>query len=116
MEIEIKQLGGSITIDSPSLANCFEFVSLWTAEEDHAQLARICAGAIGICVDHLAKLPKYRASKYRAIDYGHLCLDRLLQMGITASAIYGEGSKCLSHMATKIPTEQEVDEKANFTP
>ena len=36
-------------------------------------------------------------------------------MGVTPSVIYEEGVKCLSFMAQKIPTEKEVDEKANFT-
>jgi hypothetical protein len=115
MKINIKKLGGEIDLSSPSLASCFEFVSLWSAETDNAELARLCAGSIGVCIDHTAKLPKYRPSKHRASDYGHSCLDRLLGYGITASIIYEEGVKCLSFMSQKIPTEEEVNEKANFT-
>ena len=114
MKINIKKLGGEIDLSSPSLATCFEFVSLWSAETDNAMLARLCAGSIGVCIDHTARLPKYRPNKYRASDFGHLCLDRLLGQGVTASVIYEEGIKCLSFMSTKIPTEQEVDERANF--
>ena len=115
MIINIKKLGGEIDLSSPSLASCFEFVSLWSAETDNAELARLCAGSIGVCIDHTAKLPKYRPSKHRATDYGHTCLDRLLGYGVTASTIYEEGVKCLSFMSQKIPTEEEVNEKANFT-
>ena len=115
MQITIKKLGGEIEISSPSLATCFEFVSLWSAETDNAQLARLCAGSIGVCIDHTAKLPKYRPVKHRASDYGHLCLDRLLEMGVTASAIYEQGVKCLSFMSQRIPTEAEVDERATFS-
>ena len=97
MKINIKKLGGEIDLSSPSLATCFEFVSLWSAETDNAMLARLCAGSIGVCIDHTARLPKYRPNKYRASD------------------IYEEGIKCLSFMSTKIPTEQEVDERANFS-
>lgn len=114
MKITIAKMGGEIEISSPSLATCFEFVSLWTAESDNAQLARLCAGSIGVCIDHLAQLPKYRPSRHRASDYGHNCLDRLLELGVTPSVIYSEGVKCLTHMTTRIPTEKEVDEKANF--
>ena len=71
MKITIAKMGGEIEISSPSLATCFEFVSLWTSESDNAQLARLCAGSIGVCIDHLAKLPKYRPSRHRASDYGH---------------------------------------------
>ena len=77
MNINIKKLGGEVEISSPSLATCFEFVSLWSAETDNAQLARLCAGSIGVCLDHMARLPKYRPVKHRASDYGHTCLDRL---------------------------------------
>lgn len=115
MHINIKKLGGEVKISSPSLATCFEFVSLWSAETDNAQLARLCAGSIGVCLDHMARLPKYRPVKHRASDYGHTCLDRLLGLGVTASVIYEEGVKCLSYMSQKIPTEREVDERANFS-
>ena len=115
MKINIKKLGGDINLSTPSLATCFEFVSLWSAETDNAMLARLCAGSIGVCIDHAAKLPKYRPNKHRASQYGHLCLDRLLGEGVTASVIYEEGIKCLSFMSTKIPTEAEVDERANFS-
>ena len=60
MKINIKKLGGEIDLSSPSLATCFEFVSLWSAETDNAMLARLCAGSIGVCIDHTARLPKYR--------------------------------------------------------
>ena len=43
MKINIKKLGGEIDLSSPSLATCFEFVSLWSAETDNAMLARLCA-------------------------------------------------------------------------
>ena len=41
MKINIKKLGGEIDLSSPSLATCFEFVSLWSAETDNAMLARL---------------------------------------------------------------------------
>jgi hypothetical protein len=41
MKINIKKLGGEIELSSPSLATCFEFVSLWSAETDNAMLARL---------------------------------------------------------------------------
>ena len=115
MKISIRKWGGDLDLSSPSLATSFEFVSLWTSESDNARLARLCAGALGVCLDHVRKLPKYRAGKSSPLEYGHTCLDRLLSEGIVASVIYEEGVKALSFMATKIPTEQEVDEKANFT-
>lgn len=115
MKINISKWGGEIDLVSPSLATCFEFVSLWTSESDNAQLARLCSGALGACLDHTRKLPKYRAGSSNPREYGHKCLERLLETGVTASTIYEEGVKALSFMATKIPTEAEVDEKANFS-
>jgi len=115
MQLNIHKRWREIDISSPSLATCVEFVSLWSAETDNAILARLCAGSIGVCLDHTARLPKYRPVKHRASDYGHTCLDRLLGLGVTASVIYEEGVKCLSFMSQKIPTEREVDERANFS-
>jgi hypothetical protein len=115
MKISIRRWGGEINLTAPSLATSFEFVSLWTSESDNAQLARLCAGALGVCLDHTRKLPKYRPGKSSPLEYGHTCLDRFLSEGITASVIYEEGVKALGFMASKIPTESEVEEKANFT-
>ena len=114
MKVNISKLGGEIDLVSPSLATCFEFVSLWTSESDNAQLARLCSGALGVCLDHTRKLPKYRPGSSDPKEYGHKCLERFLESGVTASIIYEQGVTALSFMATKIPTESEVDEKANF--
>ena len=116
MIINIKKFGGELEIRSPSLATCFEFVSLWSTKgEDTAELGRLCAGAIGVSIDHLSKLPKYNPAKHRPSSYGHICLDRMLTRGILPSEIYQEGIKCLSLMTSKIPSQDEVDEKVNFT-
>lgn len=116
MNISIKKLGGNLETRSPDLATCFEFVSLWsTSSNDTAELGRICAGAIGVSIDHLAKLPKYRPQKHKPSSYGHIVLNRMLELGITPSAIYQEGIKCLTIMTSKIPTSKEVDEKVNFS-
>lgn len=116
MNIDIRQFGGLIDIQSPNLATCFEFVSLWsTRGEDTAELGRLCAGAIGVCIDHAAKLPKYNPAKHRPSEYGHICLDRLLNRGVSPGQVYEEGIKCLSLMTSKIPSQKEVDEKVNFT-
>lgn len=116
MIINIPKFGGEIEIRSPNLATCFEFVSLWSTHGDNtAELARLCAGAIGVSIDHLAKLPKYNAAKHRPSSYGHICLDRMLSRGCSPSVIYQEGIKCLSVMTQQIPSQKEVDEKVNFT-
>ena len=116
MKINISKFGGEIETQTPSLATCFEFVSLWSTKgDDTAELGRLCSGAIGVCIDHLAKLPKYNPSKHRPSSYGHICLDRMLSRGISPSEIYQEGMKCLSMMTSKIPSQKEVDEKVNFT-
>lgn len=115
MKVNISKWGGEIGLVSPSLATCFEFVSLWTTESDNAQLARLCSGALGVCLDHTKKLPKYRPGSSNPREYGHKCLEKLLESGVTASIIYEQGVTALSFMATKIPTESEVEEKANFS-
>ena len=116
MKINIRKLGGEKQIVSPSLATCFEFVSIWSTNADMSITSRLCAGALGVCLDHLAILPKYKPSVHRPSGYGHLILDRLLQTGVSPGEIFEQGTKCLSFMASKIPTEEAVEEKVNFTP
>tara|TARA_Y100001963_G_scaffold106702_1_gene147471 strand:- start:68 stop:445 length:378 start_codon:yes stop_codon:yes gene_type:complete len=116
MMIHLRKLGGDISLRAPNLATCFEYVSLWgSASEDAAQLGRICAGALGVCLDYMATFPKYRTSKQSASEYGHIMLDRLLERGVTGSEVYREGVKALQFLATKIPVQEEVEERVNFT-
>ena len=42
-------------------------------------------------------------------------LERLLDEGVKASEIYSAGSASLVEFARQIPSEQGVEEKANFT-
>lgn len=98
---------------SPSLAISFEFVISWTnAGEDLAQIARITAGAIGIAYPH--KLPKYRAAVHRPNEYGHICLNALLEAGIPTGEILRVGTEILQFMTTRIPSEQDVESEMDF--
>ena len=115
MFIKIGKLGGEQELKTPSLATCFEFISLWSTSSDTALTARLCAGGIGVCLDHLAKLPKYKPAIHKPSDYGHIILDRLLNAGVYPAEIFEEGTKCLSFMATKIPTQEAVEDKINFS-
>jgi hypothetical protein len=98
-----------------SIAISFELVVSWTnATEDIAQLARICAAAIG--VTSKSRFPRYRPSVHRPSEYGHICLERLLEAGITSTTILQEGTKILQWMSTQLPTESEVETEADFLP
>lgn len=111
MNIKISKWGE--TKISPSLAISFEFVISWTnAGEDLAQIARITAGAIGIAYPH--KLPKYRAAVHRPNEYGHICLEHLLEAGIPTGEILRVGTEILQHMTKLIPSEQEIEEEMDF--
>lgn len=116
MKVFFRKYGGEIDLRAPKIATCFEYVTLWSSSgEDTAQLGRVCAGALGVCLDYKAIFPRYRAGKMSAMEYGHLMLDRLLSEGITGTAVFREGVKCLQFMTERIPTQKEVDERANFS-
>ena len=110
----LKKLG-ELQTERPNLASCMEYVTLWISNADNpAILARICAGAIGLAIDKTAKLPKYRAGIHKPLEYGYICLDRLLEAGITSNVIYEEGTKCLTFFADALPKEEEVQDKMAF--
>ena len=112
--LELRKLG-RIEARKPSLGICFEFVTLWgSAEGDPALLSRICAGAIGSVIDHAAKLPKYRPALMTPTEYGHTCLDRLLEYGAGSSSIFREGSKALQVMASALPNDDDIEKEADF--
>jgi len=90
-------------------------VSIWGSHPNRAQLGRLCAACIAISVDHARILPAYPVSSGDPIAYGHKVLDRLLDNGVTPSAVYEMGSAILVEMMRIIPSEDGVEERANFT-
>ena len=102
-----------IRTQTPNVATCFEFVISWTnSGEDMAQLARICAGAIGAVLAE--RLPRYRPSVHKPSEYGHICLNKMLENEISSSAILRTGTEILQYMSKQIPTEDDVEEEADF--
>ena len=77
-----------------------------------AQLARICAGAIGAVLAE--RLPRYRPSVHKPSEYGHICLNKMLENEISSSAILRTGTEILQYMSKQIPTEDDVEEEADF--
>jgi hypothetical protein len=112
--MNLKKLGNVEPQTPASLATCLDFVSMWGSEPDRATLGRLCAGAIGICTDHAAILPKYKPMDHTPSGYGYIIMERLLAAGVTPGDIYTHGTECLVSMAKLIPTEAEVENKANF--
>ena len=80
--------------------------------EADAQLARLCAAAIGACYPLGAGMPSYKGAS--PLKYGLSCLDRLLEHGVSTVRIYGLGAQIIGQMLEGIPTDQEVEEKTAF--
>ena len=113
--VDLHRLGKKINLQAPDLGTCLEFVTLWaTSSGDSALLARLSAGALGVCIDHTARLPKYRPALHTPKEYGHICLNRLLEYGITSGVLYGEGAKALQYMADKLPTDEGIQQQTDF--
>ena len=96
-----------------SLGICMQFVALWAGNLDRAELVQLCAGAMGVCCD-IDNIPHYRPSQGKPLDYGFAVLEYLLTNGIGASHIYEKGKECLLLMSSALPSEQEVEDTANF--
>ncbi len=115
MEINLKKLGVHVAQMPKSMATSLDFVSIWGSEPNRAQLGRLCAAVIAVCVDHARVLPSCPVATGDPIAFGHKCLDRLLGAGVSAGDIYEIGSQLLIEMIKEIPREQEVEDQANFT-
>lgn len=116
IKISLGKLGEINTI-TPSLGSIMEFVTLWaTHGGDPSILARVCSGTIGICTDHLSILPRYRPAIHKPLEYGYLCLERLLEKGIPSSKIYEAGSQLLAQLADHLPKEEEIEDTMGFFP
>jgi len=115
MKVDLKKLGEHEVVLPKSIAVCLDFVSIWGSEPNRAQLGRLCAAAIAVGVDHSKCLPAYPVASGDPIVFGFKCLDRLLDAGLTPGSIYEQGSAVLVEMMKVIPTEQEVEDTANFS-
>ena len=120
MNKEIKEITlskKSFAVKKPaSIATCFEFVIEWSSSESNVKNARLCAGAIGLYLDKLSILPKYKPMKETPLQYGYTCLDRIMSMGVAGSEVYSVGSSLLFDMASQLPTDQGVEDKKDFFP
>ncbi len=113
--IDLKNLGTHDPQIPNSMTICLDFVSIWGSDPNRAQLGRLCAGAIAVCVDHAKCLPAYNVLTGDPIGYGYKIMERLLNAGVKPAKIYEIGSDLLIEMMKRIPTESEVEETANFT-
>ena len=116
MLLDLKKLGQHEGEIPSSIATCLDFVSIWgTQDLNRAQLGRLCAAAIAVSVDHKRVLPAYPIASGDPIAFGYKVLDRLLDAGVSPAKVYEMGSSVLVEMMRVIPSEQEVEERANFT-
>lgn len=115
MKLNLKKLGEHEIHMPKSLATCVDFVSIWGSEPNRAQLGRLCAAAIAVGVDHAKILPAYKIASGDPILFGHKIMDRLLGSGVLLSDVYEMGSLVLVEMMKAIPTEEDVEQTANFT-
>mgnify|MGYP000035330417 FL=1 len=116
MLLDLKKLGKHEGKIPSSIATCLDFVSIWGTEGlNRAHLGRLCAAAIAVSVDHKRVLPAYPVASGDPIAFGYKILDRLLDAGVTPAKVYEMGSAVLLEMMRVIPSEQEVEERANFT-
>lgn len=115
MIINLKKLGQHEIQVPSSLATCLDFVSIWGSEPNRAQLGRLCASAVAVAVDHSKVLPAYPVTSGDPVKFGHKVLDRLMDAGVTPGEVYEYGTQVLMEMMKAIPTEQEVEDQANFT-
>ena len=96
-----------------SLGVSMQFVALWAGELDRAELIQLCAGAIGVC-SNIEGIPHYRPSQGKPLDYGFAALEAFLGFGVQPVTIYERGKECLMLMSSSLPSEQEVEDTANF--
>lgn len=104
---------GVVRTSPPNMATCFEMVISWTnCGDDMAQLARICSGAIGAVAKE--RLPKYRPSLHKPSEYGHICLNIMLENGIDSGTILRTGTAILQEMSKQLPGTEDVEDEADF--
>lgn len=104
---------GNVKTTPPNLATCFEMVISWTnCGDDMAQLARICSAAIGAMAKE--RLPQYRPSIHKPSEYGHICLNKMLENGIATGIILETGTKILQYMSKQLPSADDVEDEADF--
>lgn len=79
-----------------------------------AKFGRLAAACIGILCPSI-KAPKYNTMDCDPLSYGATMQNYLLVNGVGLSDIIQAGSKCLVMAGSKIPSNEEVDERENFS-
>jgi len=114
MKITLAKFEGEAKLPE-SLATCLEYALLWAEEENNsADLLRLCAAAIGVGLDHLAMLPKYKPQKQKIPEYGYIVLERLLNQNVRPPEIFNAGTQILTSMAKRIPSSEASEDAKNF--
>ena len=113
MKINLKNYG-ECECQLPSLALCYDIVSMWSGNNDRNVMGRLCALSVCVAVNDKG-FPRYKVSNIDPIGFGGQCLEHLLNVGIPVNDILESGLKLVTWYATSLPSESEVKEQENFT-
>lgn len=106
------QLGSVALVRPRSFVSCNDIVASWGAGLSRAHLARICAAAVGLCLEDA---PDYRVEVGDPVAYGGLVFDWLAGRGVSPSRVYEVGPPLISALSDFFPKEVEVTETQDFT-
>ena len=113
MKIQLQHYG-DIECRLPSLAICYDVVSMWSGTQDRNIMGRLCALAV-CCAVPDNRFPAYTVTMSDPIGHGGVCLEFLLNQDVPISQIINQGIAIITWFANKLPSESEVNEVENFT-
>jgi hypothetical protein len=79
-----------------------------------AKFGRLAAAAIGVLCPSI-RSPRYSITDCDPLSYGATMQTYLLEHGVPLGDIISAGSKCLVLAGSKIPSNEEVEERENFS-
>lgn len=108
------QTYGEIECSLPSLAICYDIVSMWSGNQDRNIMGRLCSLAICVGIKD-RRFPQYTIKMTDPIGYGGKCLDFLLVSGVPVNQIIEHGLQLITWYAQMLPSEEDVNTAENFT-
>ena len=104
---------GTVEMSRPrSFVACNDVVASWGAGLSRAHLARICAAAVGLCLE---EAPAYRVEVGDPVAYGGLVFDWLAARGVAPTRVYEVGPTVIVALSEFFPKEVEVTAAADFS-
>ena len=98
-----------------SMSTMWDVFYMISTNPNRAQLGRLFAALVGICIQNYPSCPKYSLSDCDLMAYGGKMQEWLSSQDIGPVSVLNIGTDLFNELSKHIATEKQVKEAENFT-